>query len=260
MKRKSGFFFNIALVLVGTFFIFQYFQSEFRTTSSSEPIVSSLKIQDFDEAFRALQQVTLDEEELIIVKDELLLQTIKAKDEFNEERLLLLKALVENSPVLLDNSFHMPILNNIQIYLDYLDLQYVLDCHELSDSTILDLRQATTLFISSIQPYYRDGLVQALNTAREHYNDAITLEIEACYSPINYIGVLESGLTFMKQTLEDPRVNNYNDLRMNYLEVLNAYDKEKSDLMKNASNIKSKLNTLNLHQERYQEKINQINR
>lgn len=260
MKRNAGFIFNIVLVFVGSFLIFQYFQSELRTTSNSDFIVTSLKIQDFDEAFRAFQQVSLNEEELSLVKDELLLQTLKAKDELNEERLSLLKAFVENSPVLLSNSFHMPILNNIQIYLDYLDFQYVMDCHELSDSIILSLRQTTTLFINSLQPYYRDGLVQALNNAREHYNNAITLEIEACYSPINYIAVLESGLTFMKQTLEDPRVSNYNALRTSYLEVLNAYDKEKSDLMENVSVIKSRLNTLNLHQERHQEKINRLNR
>ena len=259
MKKNVGIFINIALVLIGSFLIYQFFQPEPVTTSNSDPIVASLKVQAFDEAFRSFQQVSLNEEELTLVKDELLLQTLRAKDELNEERLLSLMAFIENSPVSFGSSYHMPILNNIQIYLDHIDLGYILDCHEESDSIILELRQYTTRFIDSIYPYYRNGLAQALNDARVHYNNAITLDIEACYSPINYLTVLESGLTFMNETLENPSVNNYNSLRDAYNEVLSTYEEENTNLMKNASTIESRLTTLNNHQERNQDKIDQLN-
>jgi hypothetical protein len=259
MKKSVGFLINIGLVLIGAFLIYQYFQPEPTTTSNSDPIVASLKVQAYDEAFRTFQQVSLNEDELTLVKDELLLQTLRAKDELNEERLLLLKAFIDNSPKSFGTSFHMPILNNIQIYLDHIDLGYVLDCHEESDELIVELRRYTTRFVDSILPYYRNGLAQALNNARTHYNNAIDLTIEACYSPINYLTVLESGLTFMSQTLENPNVTNYVELRDQYFDVLSAYDEESSALLQNASIIQSRLNTLNSHQERNQEKIDQLN-
>jgi hypothetical protein len=259
MKKSVGFFINIGLVLIGMFLIYQYFQPEPNTTNRSDSIVASLKVQAFDEAFLTFQQVSLNEDELNLVKDELLLQLLRAKDELNEERLLSLKAFVDNSPVTFKTSFHMPILNNIQIYLDHLDLGYILDCHEESDRIILELRQYTTRFTESILPYYRNGLAQALNDAREHYNSAITLDLEACYSPINYLTVLESGLTFMNQILENPTVSNYNSLRDAYFEELSTYDEESSKLTQKASAIKSRLKTLNGYQERNQEKIDQLN-
>lgn len=83
MKKNVGIFINIALVLIGSFLIYQFFQPEPVTTSNSDPIVASLKVQAFDEAFRTFQQVSLNEEELGLVKDELLLQTLRAKDELN---------------------------------------------------------------------------------------------------------------------------------------------------------------------------------
>jgi hypothetical protein len=259
MKKLIGWIINLSLIGVGVFFIYQYFQPEVSTGSNSDAIVQSLQVQAFDDAFRAFQQVTLNDDDIIRIKDELLLQTLRAKDEMNEERLILLKAFVDNSPVSLGTSFHMPILNNINVYLDFIDLGYIQDCHIESHQQVTRLRALTTRFIDSILPYYRNGQAQALNNARVHYNNAITLDIEACYSPVNYLVVFESGLTFMSDTLENPNVNNYVALRDSYFEVLKQYDEEVKVLDESSLVIKSRLNTINLHQERYQEVIDKLN-
>jgi hypothetical protein len=260
MKKVIGWIINISLVVVGGFLIYSYFQPESEVVSKSEQVIIELRAYNYDEAFRRIQQVSLNQEELNEVKDVLLIQTLRARDELNEERLLLLKAFVKNVPFEWGASFHMPILVNIQVYLDDLDTGYVLDCHNDSDAILTQLDRTTTRFIDSILPYYRNGLAQALNNARTHYNNALDLQedLVACYSPIEYIQVLESGLTFMSSTLDNPAVSNYVSLRDAYFEVREAYLQEASELMSAIDVVKSKVNTLNLHEERIQEQLNAI--
>jgi predicted DNA-binding protein (UPF0251 family) len=260
MKKVVGWIINLSLIAVGGFLIYTYFQPDTETVSRSEPIVIELREFDYDEAFRLIQQVSLNQDELNEVKDILLVQTLRAKDELNEDRLLLLKAFVENAPLEWGPSFHMPILVNIQFYLDDIDSGYVIDCHRDSDAILSELNRYTTRFIDSILPYYRNGLAQALNNARTHYNNALDLQedLVACYSPLEYIQVLESGLTFMSKTLENPAVSNYVSLRDAYFEVREAYIQEANELLAAIDVVKSRVNTLNLHEERIQEQLNAI--
>jgi predicted DNA-binding protein (UPF0251 family) len=260
MKKVVGWIINLSLIAVGGFLIYTYFQPDTEPVSRSEPIVIELIEFDYDEAFRLIQQVSLNQDELYEVKDILLVQTLRAKDELNEDRLLLLKAFVENAPFEWGPSFHMPFLVNIQIYLDDIDSGYVIDCHSESDAILSELNTYTTRFIDSILPYYRNGLAQALNNARTHYNSALDLQegLVACYSPLEYISVLESGLTFMSQTLENPAVSNYVSLRDAYFEVREAYLQEANELLAAIDVVKSRVNTLNLHEERIQEQLNAI--
>lgn len=257
MKKILGWGFNILLIVVGGFLIYTYFQPE-ETVSRSEPIIVLLNDENYDEAFRQIQQVTLNDEDKDEIKTVLLRQTLRARDELNEERLLVLNSFISNVPFDWGPSFHMPILSNIQFYLDDIDRGYIVDCHEDSDFIIQELQTFINRFIDSILPYYRNGLAQALNNARTHYNNALDLQdaLEACYSPLNYSVVLEAGLSFMNETLENPALSNYTLQRDTYNEIKANYDEEVSALFEGFNVISSRLNTLNLYEEQILERLN----
>lgn len=262
MKKTLGWMINLILIGVGGFLIFTYFQPETEVVSKSEPIIELLLEFNYDEAFRQVQQVSLNQDELNEVKDVLLMQTLQAYEQVNEERLILIKAFVNNVPFEWGSSFHMPILSNVQIYLDNIEASIILECHVDNHEVIVQLRRYTTRFIDSILPFYRNGLAQALNNARTHYNNALFLQEELfeCYSPLAYQEVLQTGLSFMNETLLNTALSNFNAQRATFLEIAEDYDNTLAQLMSEIEIVQSRLNTLNLHIERNQERINAIQR
>lgn len=262
MKKSRAWLINIGLLVVGSLLVVMFFSMNREQVSQSQRIIEQLNQGEIEEAFRTIQQVNLDSSEINGIKDVLLLQTLDAVDMWNEEQLLLLQAFVNNAPVTWGSSFHMPILSNITIYLDYIDATILLECHEPNHEIIVQLREHTANFTNSILPYFRNGLVQALNNARNHYNNALALQdmLATCYATLDYFAVLESGLTFMNATLNNPSLSNFNNYRAIFRQAEDKYDIELATQQNSIEIIMSRKETLRNHTQRHQTQINAIGR
>lgn len=260
MKKSRAWLINIGLIVVGSLLLAMFFSINRENNSQSEGVVEQLLAGDISEAFRTIQQVNLNSDEIREIKDVLLLKTLEAVEMWDEEQLILLNAFIINAPVSWGSSFHMPILSNINIFLEYIDTSIILECHEVNHEVITQLRQYVSRFTQSMLPYFRNGLVQALNNSRVHYNNALVLQdmLHSCYSNLNYHLVLESGLTFMDSTLSNPTLSNFNSLRASFTQTEQTYDEELNIQQSKIDVAVSRKKTLLNHIQRHQEQINAI--
>lgn len=260
MKKSKAWLINIGLIVVGLLLIAMFFSINRDQHSQSENVIEQLLSGNISEAFRTIQQVNLNSDEIYEIKDVLLLKTLEAVEMWDEEQLMLLKAFINNAPVQWGPSFHMPILLNINIFLEYIDTAIILECHEDNHEVLSQLRQYVSRFTQSILPYFRNGLVQALNNSRVHYNNALVLQdmLNPCYSKLNYHLVLEAGLSFMSSTLSDPTLSNFNSLRTSFTQREQEYDVE-LDIQQSKIDVAiSRKNSVLKHIQRHQEQINAI--